>query len=88
MTQEDGYKYEGEWLRGKNIKQGKGIEVGPMGTIYEGYYVNNKRYGRGRLIGDGTRYVGQWLNDKRHGDGKYLSYQLVIKQHAERLTNQ
>lgn len=66
-------KYEGEWITGKDIRQGKGKLIWSDGSMYEGWWMNNMTNGRGRLIhADGDVYDGQWLNDKQHGYGQYF----------------
>lgn len=36
-----------------------------IGSVYEGYWKDNKAHGAGRLIHDnGDVYEGQWLNDQ------------------------
>ena len=49
MTLDDGVLYEGEWLVGTQVREGKGIQVDPRGSVFEGYWVNNER-GKGRLL--------------------------------------
>lgn len=40
------------------------------GSIYDGYWKNDKANGRGRLIhADGDIYDGYWKDDKAHGFG-------------------
>ncbi len=40
------------------------------GDIYEGYWLNNKFSGKGRLIDiDGSYYIGNWKNDNIDGYG-------------------
>lgn len=60
---EKGEKYEGE-LDEQGNKSGKGTLVWPDGSIYEGYFLDDKASGRGRLIhADGDVYDGDWKND-------------------------
>ena len=60
-----------QWIRGTHIRQGKGIQIWPDGSMYEGYWADNKANGKGRLIhADGDVYDGQWKDDKAHGKGK------------------
>jgi hypothetical protein len=43
-----------------------------IGSIYEGYWKNDKANGRGRLIhADKDIYEGEWQDDKAHGYGVY-----------------
>jgi len=70
-TLDNGAQYEGEWdQQGK--KDGKGVQIWVDGSLYEGYWKNDKANGRGRLIhADGDVYNGEWKDDKAHGDGVY-----------------
>lgn len=43
-------RYEGEWTEDDNKRHGKGIQVWPDGSVYEGYWRHDKAYGKGRLI--------------------------------------
>ena len=57
---ETGARYDGEWLKGTQIRQGRGKVVWPDGSTYEGYWANNKANGKGRLIhNNGNYYEGQ-----------------------------
>ena len=59
-------------IQGKNIRQGKGRQIWPDGSMYEGWWKDNKANGKGRLIhADGDVYDGMWLDDKAHGYGVY-----------------
>ena len=89
-------RYEGEWIKGKDIntRQGKGRQIWPDGSMYEGWWKDNKANGKGRLIhADGDVYDGQWLDDKAHGFGvychldgaKYEGYWEEDKQHGDGL---
>lgn len=61
---DNGAKYTGEWLLDSNIREGRGTQVWPDGSMYEGYWKDNRTTGRGRLIhSDGDVYDGEWLND-------------------------
>ena len=69
---ENGARFKGEWLVGSEIRQGKGTQTWPDGSMYEGYWADNKANGKGRLIhADGDVYDGQWKDDKAHGFGTY-----------------
>ena len=68
---ENGARYEGEWDEA-GCKDGRGIQLWVDGSVYEGYWMNDKANGRGRLIhADGDVYDGEWKEDKAHGEGKY-----------------
>ena len=72
---ENGAHYAGKWLKGKEIRQGEGVQVWPDGSIYEGYWAENKANGKGRLIhANGDVYDGHWKDDKAHGRGKYSHF--------------
>ena len=61
-------KYEGEWNKKTNERDGMGVLIWPDGSIYEGFWSNNKANGKGRLIhADRDVYIGDWLDDKAHG---------------------
>ena len=65
---ENGAKYEGEWLKDTDIRDGRGVQIWLDGSRYEGYWRENKANGRGRLIhADGDVYEGEWKDDKAHG---------------------
>ena len=43
------------------------------GSVYEGYWQNDKACGKGKLVhADGDVYEGEWLNDKANGEGRYI----------------
>ena len=72
ITLENAARYEGEWDADRNMRDGKGMQIWADGSIYEGYWRNDKANGRGRLIhADGDVYVGDWKDDKAHGFGSY-----------------
>ena len=50
-TEKDGWEYEGEWLKGKAVREGFGIFLNKgKDCIYEGYWKNSKRSCKGREI--------------------------------------
>ena len=68
---ENGAEYEGQWDK-QGRKDGRGVQVWVDGSLYEGYWKNDKANGRGRLIhADGDVYNGEWKDDKAHGYGVY-----------------
>lgn len=88
----DNAQYEGEWNKATGERQGKGYQVWSDGSIYEGYWKEDKANGKGRLIhADGDIYDGHWKDDKAHGFGsythtdgaKYQGYWQDDKQHGE-----
>ena len=42
---ENGAKYEGEWLKGLEIRDGRGVQIWADGSRYEGYWRNNRASG-------------------------------------------
>ena len=68
---DNGDKYLGQWNPATGKIEGQGIYVwANNGDIYEGYYKNNLRNGRGRcMFYDGGVYEGEWKDDKRYGYG-------------------
>ncbi|OMJ65703.1 hypothetical protein SteCoe_37759 [Stentor coeruleus] len=72
VEMENGAIYAGEWNK-NNQRHGKGKQVWSDGSMYEGYWINDKACGRGRLIhANGDVYEGEWKNDKAHGKGIYI----------------
>ena len=72
VEMENGQIFAGEWNI-KNQRHGKGLQSWNDGSMYEGYWKNDKANGRGRLIhANGDVYEGEWLNDKAHGKGIYI----------------
>ena len=45
---EDGTKYEGQWIIDLEIRHGQGMMIYTDGSVYEGFWQNNKRNGHGR----------------------------------------
>jgi hypothetical protein len=55
-----------------NTRDGRGKQIWPDGSLYEGFWRNDKANGKGRLIhSDGDVYEGDWVNDKAEGFGVY-----------------
>jgi hypothetical protein len=76
----NGDKYEGEIkicdvqgsLNKKKIINGLGIYTFHNGDVYEGYFKDDKRHGKGRVtFHSGALYEGYFKDDKKHGKGKY-----------------
>ena len=60
LTSRNEEGYSGEY-NDKGQKDGQGMEWRPDGTIYEGYWGQNKPEGRGRIIlAGGDIYEGEW----------------------------
>ena len=69
---ETGAQYEGQYIKGKNVREGRGKQIWADGSVYEGYWADSKANGRGRLIhADGDIYEGEWKDDKADGFGIY-----------------
>lgn len=69
---DNGAIYKGKWTK-EGLRSGRGEQVWPDGSKYEGYWHNDMANGRGRLIhADGDIYEGEWFNDKAHGKGTYI----------------
>lgn len=65
-------QYTGQWLKETNIRQGRGKQIWTDGSVYEGYWLNNKAHQKGRLVhADGDVYEGGWKEDQAHGFGIY-----------------
>jgi hypothetical protein len=59
-------------IKSSDVREGKGKQIWPDGSMYEGWLRDNKANGIGRLIhADGDVYNGYWYNDKAHGTGVY-----------------
>ena len=72
----NGTKYKGQWIKGTEIREGKGTAIKPDGTMYEGWWKNNQACGRGRLIrGNGDIMDGIWEKNRLNGKSnvKYSS---------------
>ena len=71
QTFDNGEMYFGQYNQRTNSREGQGIEVFESdGSIYEGYFKNNERSGKGRYIyANGEVYNGVWTNDKPNGYG-------------------
>ena len=76
----EGYKneagdiYVGEFRKGTNIREGRGLLISWEGYMYEGFWVDDMRFGFGRmLINNGCAFQGDWKNDKSEGKGVYYS---------------
>ena len=55
-----------------NHKYGRGIQLWADGSMYEGYWKNDKANIYGKLVhADGDIYEGGWLDDRADGTGTY-----------------
>ena len=69
---EEGDVYIGEFRKNTTIREGRGILISREGFIYEGFWIDDRRFGFGRiLIPNGNVYQGQWVNDQSSGKGVY-----------------
>ena len=80
----NGDEYEGEWLIGTDIREGRGTlvvysfnKMGPLvqsyGCQYDGYFRDNMICGKGRAIWlNGFIYEGEFDQNLRHGKGKMI----------------
>ena len=52
LEDEDGtpVKYQGQWIVGTKVKQGRGNLYWPNGSRYEGWWVNDKYHYKGRMV--------------------------------------
>jgi len=56
-----------------NLKDGKGVQIWPDGSLYEGYWKFGQPNGYGRMFhADGDVYIGYFLDGKAEGKGKYI----------------
>lgn len=70
---QSGSSYVGEWRKDTNVREGRGVQVWPDGSLYEGYWQDSKANFFGRLLHkDGDIYQGEWLDDKADGFGYYF----------------
>ena len=67
----NGEKYIGNWKDGCMNGEGALFDKDNK-KIFEGHYLNNKKYGQGKLyIKDNEYYEGEFFNDKMEGKGSY-----------------
>ena len=62
---DEGVLYEGEWVHSDQlpygIRMGRGVQLWPDGSRYEGYWKDGKANGPGRLLHvNGDCYEGIW----------------------------
>jgi hypothetical protein len=38
VLMENGARYTGEWIKGTKVREGKGVQIWPDGSMYEGYW--------------------------------------------------
>ena len=67
-------KYDGQWNEKTGQKDGMGMLIWPDGTLYEGFWKNDRQNGFGRMIRtDRDAYTGEWLDDQAQGKGTFMS---------------
>jgi len=71
--------YWGEWLAGTDIKHGRGIYWYRDKNIYEGFWINGKINGKGRMISKNYVYQGNWINGNATGKGVLVDTKAKIK---------
>ena len=72
FSNEEG-QYKGEYIKDKSkkIRHGFGEMKYKNGSVYSGFWDQNKKNGRGMIKEqDGKEYAGDWVNDLPHGKGK------------------
>ena len=67
--------YYGEFNISKSQRHGRGIQYWNTGSMYQGYWINDKASKYGILIhADNDIYEGDWRNNKANGKGTYVHY--------------
>lgn len=75
----DGEIYIGEFRKGTNIREGRGIFITNRGDLYEGFWIDDDKFGTGRMImKDGSIYQGHFKEGKYHGKGIFCSPKGII----------
>ena len=74
---DQGERYEGEWLNSKRHGRGRqtigGRFDGVGADVYEGDWVMDRKTGRGVMqYANGDCYSGGWLDDEKHGEGTHF----------------
>ena len=61
--------YDGQWSP-TGLRHGLGTQIDVKGVYYFGYWCDDKKNGRGRILYvNGTLYEGDFKNDEYHGYG-------------------
>ena len=69
-----GGTYYGQWIKGTQIREGKGIYITHDRKLSEGWFMNNKLNGRSRFINtNGNYYIGEWVDSKIQGYGLHFN---------------
>ena len=64
----------GYWELGASnpTRHGYGVQLYDNGSLYEGYWVENQKSGKGRVIYNNLdTYEGMWKDNKYDGKGEY-----------------
>ena len=65
--------YRGQINPQTQMRDGKGVQVGDTGRIYEGEWLSDKRCGTGyEVYKNGNAYKGAFMNNRAHGKGAYF----------------
>ncbi|TNV80465.1 hypothetical protein FGO68_gene16597 [Halteria grandinella] len=65
-SNEDGHKYQGQFLKGD--RQGQGKYTWPDGQVYEGRWREGKKHGSGKLTyANGSFKIGEYVDDREVG---------------------
>jgi len=68
----DGTYYDGEWIIGTDIREGKARIIYKSGILYDGWVKQNESSIRGRELSEsGQYYEGEWENDMPNGQGTF-----------------
>jgi hypothetical protein len=61
---ETGDTYIGQFRKGTTLREGRGILLSSENYIYEGFWIDDQKFGVGRIIiENGNTYQGEWAND-------------------------
>lgn len=64
--------YMGQISKDSNLREGMGVCVYENKRIYEGFWLNDKRQGRGfEIFSNGSTYIGDYKEGKVTGKGLY-----------------
>ena len=70
----EGGQYQGNWNKKTKQRHGYGICIWSDGSIYQGFWKNDKPNGRGRRIFvDTDVYNGTFKDGKMDGEGEYIN---------------
>ena len=79
VKNDEGDAYIGEFRKGTTIREGRGILISHENYMYEGFWIDDVKFGFGRMIVfNGNVYQGEWNNDKSEGRGLYCTDNQMI----------